>query len=700
NMVECDWVTPKAFEYVKNFQGPIVIPIIFEITDKEVVVTPNFPLETSEKYLQLFRYELKDIKEVLMKRYVTVFNGLEIYFPNHSEYFVFQNELVAKRVYFRLLLSTNLLDETLEEKVNKASEKWANGKMSNFEYLMRLNELASRSYNDMSHYPIFPWVIQDYTSTHLDLNNPSIYRPLDLPIPCVNFKRHRDEMKRFDELFGECGAIKDQEKYMYSTFYSACDYVFHFLVRVEPFTSMFIKMNENHYDRPERMFYSVGHTWDICMSSTQCNIELIPEFFYLPDFLKNENLFNFGVNPVTNSQVGDVSLPPWAKSPEEFIQLNHQALESPLISATLNRWIDLIFGYKSCGEEALKADNLYHPSCYVTEQVRTAEENDVLMKRALFSGQVPVQLFKKSHIERKYQMPLIVDVCKESCLSEEFKSGEEIVSVCLEEKGMMVFTEKNTMRVPGLLSLTHKKNNIGSKKGEKKWYSYDKKYSISLICGVVRVFSDTKNYTLKCSEVSECEVIMYEEHNYLIFGCVDSLLGVVELGFETPVYLNAHVEKISCICFEESSGVLVIGDVGGVVSCYRCGTWRYLWHIALGDKWKNTIVSVVVVDQYIYVMTEGGMFSLSMKGKVVSFLDFVGRKLVKSFVPFTVCVVAKNNELCFVSTVQLSCLPIEVDMPDLSEEIVVNVFFKFNSVYMITESGRIVRIYMKMFENK
>ena len=86
---------------------------------------------------------------------------------------------------------------------------------------------------------------------------------------------------------------------MYPTFYSACDYVFHFLVGVEQYTTMFIKMNENHYDRPERMFYSISHTWDICMNSTQCNIEFIPEFFYIHDFLVKENSFEFSMNAST-----------------------------------------------------------------------------------------------------------------------------------------------------------------------------------------------------------------------------------------------------------------------------------------------------------------------------------------------------------------------------------------------------------------
>ncbi len=50
--------------------------------------------------------------------------------------------------------------------------------MSNFEYLMQLNRIAGRSFNDLSQYPIFPWILSDYLSTELDLEDPKIYRDL------------------------------------------------------------------------------------------------------------------------------------------------------------------------------------------------------------------------------------------------------------------------------------------------------------------------------------------------------------------------------------------------------------------------------------------------------------------------------------------------------------------------------------------
>lgn len=47
----------------------------------------------------------------------------------------------------------------------------------------------------------------------------------------------------------------------------------------------------------------------------------------------------------TGAKVGDVGLPPWAHdSPDNFIRLQREALESDFVSEHLNEWVDLIFG--------------------------------------------------------------------------------------------------------------------------------------------------------------------------------------------------------------------------------------------------------------------------------------------------------------------------------------------------------------------
>lgn len=49
--------------------------------------------------------------------------------------------------------------------------------------------------------------------------------------------------------------------------------------------------------------------------------ELIPEFYYLPEMFVNANTYNLGVME-DGTVVSDVELPPWAKSPEEFVRIN------------------------------------------------------------------------------------------------------------------------------------------------------------------------------------------------------------------------------------------------------------------------------------------------------------------------------------------------------------------------------------------
>lgn len=59
---------------------------------------------------------------------------------------------------------------------------WQDGAITNFDYLMQLNKLAGRTFNDLMQYPIFPFVLSDYTSESLDLLAEKTFRNLRKPI--------------------------------------------------------------------------------------------------------------------------------------------------------------------------------------------------------------------------------------------------------------------------------------------------------------------------------------------------------------------------------------------------------------------------------------------------------------------------------------------------------------------------------------
>ena len=102
----------------------------------------------------------------------------------------------------------------------------------------------------------------------------------------------------------------------------------------------------------------MADVWTGCLKNTSDVKELIPEFYYLSDFLVNAQHLDLGTRQSDQIKLGDVVLPPWAEgSPEKFVKIMRDALESEYVSEHLNEWIDLIFGCKQLGDAAIEAQN-------------------------------------------------------------------------------------------------------------------------------------------------------------------------------------------------------------------------------------------------------------------------------------------------------------------------------------------------------
>ncbi|CAL8102436.1 unnamed protein product [Calicophoron daubneyi] len=378
---------------------------------------------------QYFKFPYENIRGVHKRRYLLQPIALEVFNADGRNFLLVFSKGLQSKVYQRFqdvapstgnqnsqsLLSQKtshgLLSGLLGEKT--VTQRWERGELNNFQYLIYLNTLAGRSYNDLMQYPVFPWVISDYESEELDLSRPETFRDLSKPMGAQSPRRLSQFQRRYREWDDPTG---ETPPYHYGTHYSSAMIVASYLVRMEPFTQQFLKLQGGHFDLPDRMFYSVRDAW---LSSSEHNMadvrELIPEFFYLPDFLVNSNRFDLGVRQ-NGIEVDDVILPPWAKSdPREFIRVHREALESEYVSAHLHEWIDLIFGYKQQGDAAVHACNVFHHLFY-EGNVDIYSIDDPLRRSAVIGfinnfGQIPKQLFRKPHPCRRLATPRSLPLC-------------------------------------------------------------------------------------------------------------------------------------------------------------------------------------------------------------------------------------------------------------------------------------------------
>ncbi|GMI31700.1 hypothetical protein TeGR_g14162 [Tetraparma gracilis] len=275
---------------------------------------------------------------------------------------------------------------------------WADGKVSNFDYIMYINTLAGRSMNDITQYPVFPWVLNDYTSETLDLRDEANYRDLSKPVGALNADRLVEFRERYDSFVDPT-----IPSFMYGSHYStAAGVVLHYNVRLHPFAGLHRQLQGGHFDVADRLFSSVARTWEMCTSALSEVKELTPEWFSSPGFLRNQNDFNFG-KMQDGERVDDVLLPPWCGgSPEKFVEMNRAALESDIVTKMLPDWIDLIFGHKQRGQAAVDAHNVFFYLTYYGSVDVAAIEDESLRRATELQiahfGQCPMQLFTSPHV--------------------------------------------------------------------------------------------------------------------------------------------------------------------------------------------------------------------------------------------------------------------------------------------------------------
>ncbi|KAJ4958566.1 hypothetical protein NE237_025677 [Protea cynaroides] len=520
-------------------------------------------------------WKLDSVHEILKRDYqlrpvaVEIFsmdgcNDLLVFHKREREE-VFKN-LVAMNLPRNSMLDTTISGSSKQEgnegsrlfkiMAKSFSKRWQNGEISNFQYLMHLNTLAGRGYSDLTQYPVLPWVLADYESEALDFSDPKTYRKLDKPMGCQTAEREDEFKKRY-----ESWDDPDVPKFHYGSHYSSAGIVLFYLIRLPPFSAENQKLQGGQFDHADRLFNNVRDTWFSAAGNgnTSDVKELIPEFFYMPEFLENKFNLELGEKQ-SGEKVGEVVLPPWAKgSAREFIRKHREALESDYVSENLHHWIDLIFGYKQRGKAAEEAVNVFYHYTY-EGSVDIDSVTDPAMKASILAqinhfGQTPKQLFPKPHVKRRVDRKLVPHPLRycNHLVPREIRKSSSPVSQIVTFHEKILLAGANRLIKPRTYS---KYVAWGFPDRSLRFMSYDQDRLLSTHESL------HGGHQIKCAGVSH-------DGQILVTGADDGLVSVWRISNDGPRSIRglnleralcAHTAKITCLYVSQPYMLIVSGS--------------------------------------------------------------------------------------------------------------------------------------------
>ena len=422
-----------------------------------------------------FQIEYLNIKYMFIRHYFYNDSGIEIYTESNKSYFLnfknnkdlsqfiydilhhsFFREIKTEDYKGKKLLGYESIPLTNKKKsfyIIHKMEEWQNYGISTLEYLMWLNIYAGRSFNDLTQYPVFPWIITNYKTESLIPKND--YRNLNIPMGMMEISEksilrketfietydslkndlnevspgfnYQEFLKKGDEYYDnyrnkklkkekianmsnpdENSGISEmnmssiqinQIPYYYGNHYSNPTYITNYLSRTFPFSLIAIEIQGEKFDDPDRLFLSMQKTFESASSLKDDVRELIPEFYILPEIFLNINNLNLSQDKIDSEGnriiINNVDLPPWSNNnTTNFVSEMRKNLENSELK--INKWIDLIFGNLQRGPGAEENHNIFMAHTYERMvKIDTIEDPDSrnALMRLFEVGVTPFQLF-------------------------------------------------------------------------------------------------------------------------------------------------------------------------------------------------------------------------------------------------------------------------------------------------------------------
>jgi hypothetical protein len=232
-----------------------------------------------------------------------------------------------------------------------ATADWVEGRMSNFDYLMKLNEWAGRRSGDPNFHPVMPWVIdfstptswRDLTKTKFRLNKGD--EQLDFtyanPIPLTMSQGGKTVRVDASSSRSSYGPRSEQTSAPYHINDTLTELTYYnYFARRTPLCLLrkYVRSNFVAAEYPSSMERLYQWSPDEC----------------IPEFYADSSIFE-SLNP----ELPDLAVPSWAgHDARKFLAQHRDALESEHVSRYLHHWIDLTFGHKLSGEAGKQAKNV------------------------------------------------------------------------------------------------------------------------------------------------------------------------------------------------------------------------------------------------------------------------------------------------------------------------------------------------------
>lgn len=139
----------------------------------------------------VLKISLSNIVHLIKRRFMLKQIGLEIVYNDESQnqrvlYVAFVNHNLRDKFYDAIIQQDSYVDNF---NCDSMLIKWQHNEISNYDYLLYLNSIADRSFHDLTQYPVMPWIIKEYSSDSIDLQDIKVYRNLQKPVGALNEDR-------------------------------------------------------------------------------------------------------------------------------------------------------------------------------------------------------------------------------------------------------------------------------------------------------------------------------------------------------------------------------------------------------------------------------------------------------------------------------------------------------------------------------